>query len=134
MQNKKIKKLLFISLTILITLTACSNISSIRKSWICISPNNGFDCSYTFFTGQEMDTMRLDEGELLHLSYNVAVESGNLQIKFIDPSDHLLWEVDLTASDSDEIEVVLPESGRYSIIVTGNKAEGNFNITWETSN
>jgi hypothetical protein len=130
MNKKYVKSWIFI-IILTVFLTACSGFSSTRMGWVCINPDNGLDCSYSLFTGQEMDTVKLDEGEFITLSYEVKVESGAIQILVLDPSDQTIWQVDLTQNISDEIKIQASESGIFRIVVNGDETEGSFRLTWE---
>lgn len=124
------KRLILLFLLPLFLLTSCS---TTKIGWVEMNYGNDFEASYQLFDGEERERIQLDAGDTFSLSYEVDVEDGALTIQFIDPDGDAVWEETFLESEENVFDFTAEASGRYSLIVAGDNAEGSFDFSWDIS-
>jgi hypothetical protein len=122
------KHLFLLLLLPVFLLTSCS---STKIGWVEMNYGNDFEASYQLFDGEERERIQLDAGDSFSLSYEVDVDDGALTIQFADPDGDAIWEETFMEDEEDVFDFTAKASGRYSLIVTGDKAEGSFDFSWD---
>jgi hypothetical protein len=122
------KHLFLLLLLPVFLLTSCS---STKIGWVEMNYGNDFEASYQLFDGEERERIQLDAGDSFSLSYEVDVDDGALTIQFVDPDGDAIWEETFMEDEEDVFDFTAKASGRYSLIVTGDKAEGSFDLSWD---
>jgi hypothetical protein len=94
---------------------------------------NNMQARFELLTGQKTRREKLDEGNTLALAYEADVEQGMLRLQVKDPAGELVWEKELAAGSSvdDEVSLVAAQDGTYTITVRGDRAGGNYALTWD---
>ncbi len=122
------KIILFISLITIALLTSCTT----RKiGWVETNFGSTFKASYQFFDGRATDTIKLNEGETLSLSYDLRVEDGALTLQLENPDGDILWEETFQENDKATVDFISEADGRVRLMVFGEETQGEFNFTWE---
>jgi hypothetical protein len=123
------KKYLFLLLLLpVFLLTSCS---STKIGWVEMNYGNDFEASYQLFDGEERERIQLDAGDTFSLSYEVGVDDGALTIQFVDPDGNAIWEETFLEDEENVFDFTAKASGRYSLVVAGDKAEGSFDLSWD---
>jgi len=123
------KKYLFLLLLLpVFLLTSCS---STKIGWVEMNYGNDFEASYQLFDGEERERIQLDAGDTFSLSYEVDVDDGALTIQFVDPDGNAFWEETFLEDEENVFDFTAKASGRYSLVVAGDKAEGSFDLSWD---
>lgn len=114
-------------LILLVTLTACTR----RVGWVGMNYGTTFQATYNFFDGPKAETIRLEDGDVFTLDYDLNVDDGALTLQWIGPGNTMVWEETFTA-DAEDVFTFKPETGgRYTLRVIGDEAEGGFDLQWE---
>ena len=111
-------------------LTSCS---TTKIGWVEMNYGNDFEASYQLFDGEERERIQLDAGDTISLSYELNVEDGALTIQFVDPDGDTVWEETFLEDEENVFDFTAEASGRYSLVVAGDNAEGSFDLTWDIS-
>lgn len=111
-------------------LTSCS---TTKIGWVEMNYGNDFEASYQLFDGEERERIQLDAGDTISLSYELNVEDGALTIQFVDPDGDTVWEETFLEDEENVFDFTAEASGRYSLVVAGDTAEGSFDLTWDVS-
>jgi hypothetical protein len=128
MEDSMKKHLILLLLLPVFLLTSCS---STKVGWIEMNYGSDFEASYQLFDGEERERIRLDAGDTISLSYELEVEDGALTIQFLDPDGDAVWEETFLEDEENVFDFTAEASGRYSLIVAGDNAEGSFDFSWE---
>ena len=88
--------------------------------------------SYDFktFTGFESGNTLVERGETIFFDYHATITRGSLLIEWQNPSGEIVWQKTLSESDRGNVEIGIDTSGKYSIIIQGVNAAGNFDVSW----
>lgn len=88
--------------------------------------------SYDFktFTGFESGSAQVEKGEIIFFDYQATVDKGSLLIEWQDPNGEIVWQENLSESDRGNVEIGIETSGKYTIIIQGKNAAGNFDVSW----
>ena len=124
------KILILLTLLPIILLTSCSKT---QVGWVGNNYGNTFNASYILFDGQERERIQLDAGDVFTLSYNLSVEDGALSLQITDPDKAVIWEETFLEDDEGDFSFTPQGSGRYILTITGDQAEGGFDLTWDVS-
>ncbi|MDB5055502.1 MAG: hypothetical protein JWM44_3552 [Bacilli bacterium] len=150
MNFKKIKRLnIFLLLTLLFLvniLTGCEPTMS------CLSKSNYMKCSYqelneTKSTQENGKELQVKKGQLVEINYNVIINSGDLQIDIINKDyklniktpvfnahssmNKIIWSTSINKNSHEIIKIPIENDGALSINMTGNKANGSFELKWQ---
>lgn len=87
--------------------------------------------SYPLFNGREVDFIKLESGETLHLSYDRIVEAGSLTLPWESPDEDLIWEETFTEGKQGTFDFTSEMEGRCRIIVIGDETRGELDLAWE---
>ena len=124
------KILILLTLLPIILLTSCSKT---QVGWVGNNYGNTFNASYILFDGQERERIQLDAGDVFTLSYNLSVEDGALSLQITDPDKAVIWEETFLEDDEGDFSFTPQGSGGYILTITGDQAEGGFDLTWDVS-
>jgi hypothetical protein len=88
--------------------------------------------SYDFktFTGFESGSAQVEKGEIIFFDYQATVDKGSLLIEWQDPNGEIVWQENLSESERGNVEIGIETSGKYTIIIQGKNAAGNFDVSW----
>ena len=89
--------------------------------------------SYDFktFSGFESGSTQVDRGEIIFFNYQATINRGSLLIEWQDPAGEIVWQKTLSESDRGNVKIETDTSGKYTIIIQGVNAAGNFDVSWE---
>lgn len=127
---------LFLSITIALTalLSGC-NLSNVKIGEIRvmdgINEDGHISYNYSIFTGFESGSMQADTGQIFSFYYEATVIKGSLIIEWQDPNGGVVWQKNLVESDRGKDEIVIEFPGRYTIVIQGKGASGNFDVSWK---
>ncbi len=127
---------LFLSITIALTalLSGC-NLSKVKIGEIRvmdgINEDGHISYNYSIFTGFESGSMQADTGQIFSFYYEATVIKGSLIIEWQDPNGEVVWQKNLVESDRGKDEIVIEFPGRYTIVIQGKGASGNFDVSWK---
>ena len=121
------KFLSLLLLLILFTLPACTR----KVGWVETNIGNTFTARYRLFDGMQTDTIRLDAGESVILTYDIEVLEGSLTLQIEDPNGDSVWERTFNQNENSKLEFSSEMDGRYQINLIGYETEGSFDLQWE---
>ncbi len=124
MNNKLIK--LSCLLVVILLLVGCEY----SLFWAGTNLPDGMKASYKLFTGDQSNSIKLEEGQVLKLKYNSVVEAGRLEIKILDQSGQLIKSLATNQSGTYQLEA--PIDQRYKVVVIGDKTSGKYKISWDS--
>ncbi len=125
-----IKKCICLSVVVFVALfglTACSN-GSTKVGWVGSNYPGHFSASFNSFTGTDSSTIRLNEGDILTISYESEIKDGFFEISIIDPDGEKVTGININEQGKEE--VVAHKSGRYKLVLDAEKAKGHFQFEW----
>lgn len=128
---RKIWLLMFVLLITIALVSACNTTVSRRINCACTNIGNEMKCRYSLFTDQETSRIKLTSKETIEISYKVAVESGNLQIRLLNPNKEVVWDKTFEDDAMDTVSYQIVEGGRYTLVVEGFDTEGSFELSWQ---
>ena len=85
-----------------------------------------WQASFGSMDGWERRTVRLEAGDLLRLSFAATVGSGALRLDVLTPDGSAVAQSG--GSPAETLEVVASSAGKYALVVTAEKASGDFLI------
>lgn len=94
---------------------------------------NSAEARFHTLSGRKTWRERLEAGDTLSLDYEAEVEKGTLALQVEDSKDAVIWEKVVAAGEkaTDEVEMVVEESGTYTIVVAGDDAGGRYQLAWD---
>ncbi len=120
-------------LILVILLSGC-DFTKIRVGEVRVMYGSNEDghISYDFktFTGFESGSAQVEKGEIIFFDYQVTVDKGSLLIEWQDPNGEIVWQENLSESERGNVEIGIETSGKYTIIIQGKNAAGNFDVSW----
>ena len=127
---------LFLSITIaLAALLSGCDLNNVKIGGIRvmdgINEEGHISYNYSIFTGFESGSMQADTGQIFSFYYEATVIKGSLIIEWQDPNGGVVWRKNLVESDSGKDEIVIEFPGRYTIVIQGKGASGNFDVSWK---
>ena len=88
-----------------------------------ISDTDRFDLQFERMNMTDSETMALEEGDILHVSWRI--ESGQMDIVIGMEGEKAIYQANgRTAGDETEFDVEIPHTGVYTITVTAREAKG----------
>jgi hypothetical protein len=115
---------------LLVILAGCGH-SRFQLGWVESNQPGRFGASYATFSGSEIRTVRVGDGQTLLLKYKVEVDKGAVTFRVEGPDARVLWHTTLSGDTQDAVELRVDEAGRCAIIVRGDGAGGSFDLSWE---
>lgn len=127
---------LFLSITIaLAALLSGCNLRNVKIGGIRvmdgINEEGHISYNYSIFTGFESGSMQADTGQIFSFYYEATVIKGSLIIEWQDPNGGVVWRKNLVESDRGKDEILIEFPGRYTIVIQGKGASGNFDVSWK---
>jgi hypothetical protein len=104
---------------------------------IGVSERNGWTFSEASFRARTETVTRsinvIDPPKQLALTYEMEVNSGEIDLHLIDPNGRVLWDGQFaTGADVQECHTVtLTERGTWSLQITTQSANGRYRIRWD---
>lgn len=83
---------------------------------------------YTQFNTTDSQNLELESGDVVHTQ--IVSDEGSVSIEVKCGDSKLVYKGD-AVSESYEFDIVIEESGTYTITVTGEKAQGSVSFTVE---
>ena len=114
---------------LIVTVSALAFTGCTRKlMWVSNSDKDHIQATYKRFTGTEIKTIRLNEGDTLVIDYQSEVTEGTLTLSLTDPDGN---EVASLGTDTEGTERLgIEEGGGYTLLILGDKTGGSFEINW----
>jgi hypothetical protein len=104
---------------------------SVRVGYVGSNIGNHSDFSYTTFTGTDVNTFSVNDGETLTLNYDVEMDKGVLTISLLEKqSGNLVWDKSFETSEVDQVSFEDLASGKYQIYFEGQDAGGGYDVEW----
>lgn len=128
MQEHTIKKMIFL-LAALALLPGCSTMS-VKLGWVGNASPGHSEARFARFRGQEVYTVRLEDGESLVLRYSVELEEGSLELRVLDGEDGVVWREGFEAGGQGDARIAAADAGWYNLVVAGDDAAGSFDLFW----
>ena len=122
-----------ITLILAILLSGCDYTKiKVGEVRVMYGSNEDGHISYDFktFTGFESGSAQVEKGEIIFFDYQATVDKGSLLIEWQDPNGEIVWQENLSESDRGNVEIGIETSGKYTIIIQGKNAAGNFDVSW----
>lgn len=110
--------------------SGCAKSSSVRLWWLGKTIDQGYQAIYWLFDGNQVFIISAEAGQTLTVDYDVKVNKGTLDLKLNSPSGDTIWSTRLNATEASSTEVVLENSGQYTLQVVGEDNRGSFKIHW----
>lgn len=128
--KRKMSLILLVLSMLAVILSACS-MGSVRVGYVGSNIGHHSDFSYKTFTGVDVNTFSVEDGEKLSLDYDVEMEKGVLVICLVEKqSGDLVWEKSFETSQADHISFEDLTSGSYQIRFEGQDAGGGYDVEW----
>jgi hypothetical protein len=125
---------LSVFILILVILLSGCDFTKIRVGEVRVMYGSNEDghISYDFktFTGFESGSAQVEKGEIIFFDYQATVDKGSLLIEWQDPNGEIVWQENLSESERGNVEIGIETSGKYTIIIQGKNAAGNFDVSW----
>ncbi|MGV3772519.1 MAG: DUF4932 domain-containing protein [Verrucomicrobiales bacterium] len=101
--------------------------------WSSNNPPGLYEASFENFSGNEVNQVQVDSGDLFFLSANVDQERGKLTISVVSKGTNL-WQHSFASSINESVQIQLPvaEPGEYKVRIVGDKSTGKFHITYRS--
>lgn len=110
---------------ILTTLIACSNQNNKSQD----NSKGKIHSKFEQFTGVKEKSLTLSNGKNIVIKYDSKVTNGSLTIKVVCPYG---IEIDLGSNMKGSKTIETEYEGEYKIVITGEKASGYYEITYNT--
>lgn len=82
-----------------------------------------FSLRFNAMNTDDAQTLPLTEGDTLHAAWQI--ESGSVDIRIALPGEAPLYQADNRArGDAADFDLIIPESGNYTVTVSARKAKG----------
>jgi hypothetical protein len=134
-RNLDLIRILFITSIIALLLSGC-DFSRIKFGEVRMMYGSNDDehisYNYSTFTGIENGSALVEAGQTISFDYDVKVDKGSLMIEWQAPDGKDVWQKRLVESDRGNDEIIAQSSGKYTIIIQGKDAGGEFDISWGT--
>lgn len=85
--------------------------------------------SFSYFNSKNSNAVTLEKDQLLFVDYAVNVVKGSLTVS-VTRQKRALWRKQFTQNDTARFYLTSPEAGTYAINITGDHAEGGFDINY----
>ena len=123
------KKSIILSLAVVLLVSVVFTGCSTQLLYSGSNVGNKINGSYKLYTGTKAKTIEVEKGKTIVIDYSSEVKKGELTIKILAPDENVALELEPNKSGTKELKA--EEAGKYKLIITGSKTEGNFNIKWE---
>lgn len=123
-------KILFIIIIVLTILTFCG---CIYKSGVFMNlktdySENHMNASYSSFDGEISQKISFEKNDKVSVSFTFSKEKDEkICFEILDINGEALIEKENIFEGS----IIMPEKGKYTIKVLGEKTKGDFNLEWE---
>ena len=112
--------------------TLLASCATTTSNWKSSDLPGKFTASFDYFNGKERHTVDLAKNDILFVKYSLAATSGDITLS-VSHKGVAVWQKKVAGtSDTAEYHLIAPSNGRYTITVSGEKAAGNFGITYKT--
>lgn len=137
MNTKRYFVLILLLTTILAILISSCDLSKIKigevRMMYGVNEDGHISYEFTSFTGYENGNIQAETGETISFDYQAAVDKGSLVMEWQDPNGEVLWRKDIVESESGSEDIAIHSPGRYTIVIQGKGAGGNFDVSWKTN-
>ena len=132
-RNQDLIRILFITSILALLLSGC-DFSKIRIGEVRMMYGSNEDehisYNYSTFTGIENGRALVEAGQTISFNYDVTVDKGSLMIEWQDPDGNAVWQKRLVENDRGDDFIIAQSSGKYTVIIQGKNAGGEFDISW----
>jgi hypothetical protein len=112
--------------------TLLASCATTSRNWKSNDLPGKFTASFAYFNGKERHTVDLAKDDILFMKYSLAVTGGDITLS-VSHKGVEVWQKKVTGTgDTAEYHLIAPSTGQYTIIVSGKKAAGNFEIRYKT--
>jgi len=119
---------------VLLSMISSCNFSKVKIGEVRMMYGDNDDgrIAYRFstFTGFERGSAEAEKGQTISFDYQASVEKGNLIIEWQSPGGDVLWRKNLTENDHGADELKVESPGKYTVIIQGKGAGGDFDVAW----
>lgn len=123
-------RFIIISVLVVILLASCATTA---RNWKSNEAPGLFTASFGFFNGKESHTMDVVKDNIIFIKYILAATSGTITLS-VSHKGTAVWQKKVTAtSDTSEYHFTASSTGQYTITVSGQKAAGNYEISYSTA-
>ena len=134
--NSKVYRSYFIVLAaVLATMISSCNFSKVKFGEVRMMYGDNEDgrIAYTFstFTGFERGSALAENGQTISFDYQASIKNGSLIIEWQAPGGDVLWRKNLTENDHGAEELKIESPGKYTVIIQGKNAAGDFDVSWQ---
>jgi hypothetical protein len=137
MNTKRYFDRILLLTTILAILISSCDLNKIKigevRMMYGVNEDGHISYEFTTFTGYENGNIQAETGQTISFDYQAAVDKGSLVIEWQDPNGEVLWRKDIVESESGSEDIAIHSPGRYTIVIQGKGAGGNFDISWQTN-
>ncbi|MTI47365.1 hypothetical protein [Sporosalibacterium faouarense] len=132
MRNFNNRKIFLLILIIIFSMifAGCSSFSGFKIKSYGNSTSNSMKYTYGYLNGEYKVSFYIKKDVTIEVDYDIEVEKGNLVLKLIDSDGNEIWTVKANEDKKGKKQFKFDESGRYKIIVDGNKTKGSFNVKY----
>jgi hypothetical protein len=88
-----------------------------------------WNASFAVLSGTEARNLKLNQGQVLSLSYDIGIESGKFRVDVRDPSGTALLTLDQNGKGQRDVQT--GQDGWYKIQLTADGAKGSYVLDWE---
>lgn len=120
---------LVIGVPLLVMATGTWN-PELRIGWAGSNYGDHIDYGYTYFEGDEENSVDVGDSNTLTLDYDLTVDSGSLELRVLSDNDTELWQKEYDHDADGQTEIDVSAFDRVQIQVVGHGTEGNFELSW----
>lgn len=80
------------------------------------------------WTGDKITGLELIKGQKVNFSYFSEVKSGELSMQLFNPAKEVIQQFE--PDKKGNLELVIEVSGKYTIVIKGNKFNGSYQVKW----
>ena len=99
----------------------------IEVGFIDKSGSNSFNASFMYFDGSKTKILHLQKNQEVTFDYNMSNKKGDLNFSIIDPNGKAIFK---STDKIGKYNFTAGDSANYTIKVTGKKAKGSYNFSW----
>jgi len=110
-----------------ILLTSCAVTSN---NWQGSDTPGNFNASFTYFNSKESHDVAMHKDDVLFADYALSATRGTTSLSVLH-GKQVLWHKQVSGqNDTAGLHITAPETGQYTVVVSGAKAAGSFAVTY----
>ena len=104
-----------------------------RVLWRGSSVPGHIGAHFRYFDGNDGRHLAGNAGETLTIRFDLEPEAGTLGLSVRSPEGTALWTRSAAQPAQGSATILLPESGRYRVEITGDRSRGSFAVDYQVA-